>query len=109
MDARCILIVLALFSGCSLTGPQKAAPSATMVPGQPTAQTAMLASTSTPERVYRWVCRCDMLNIREGAGVSAPVVGWLKTGSPVVVTGVASGVWVEIASGGWVHGGYLCP
>jgi len=120
-----LILGLMLLAGCSLT--DVSTPAAVALADTPTPATAVPAkstkgadghagppqqasadSTAT-ESPVRVVCNCQSLNIRSKAGDDIAAVGWLDVGAAVRVTGKRSGVWVEISSGGWVHGAYLCP
>lgn len=115
MGTSRVLIALLglLLAGCSsLTSITTPTPTATHVPPpvavEPASPTlAVVESTPTPDMVMV-VCKCKSLNIRSKPGDDIAAVGWLDAGAAVRVTGKRSGSWVEITSGGWVHGGYLC-
>lgn len=74
-----------------------AAPAATMTP----APTATAAPTATP---WRCIVTADALNVRSGAGVNYPAIGWLYKGDVCEITANNDG-WLQI-SAGWINGDY---
>ena len=70
---------------------------------------APFAATDAEAACVSGVASNDVLNIRNGAGGSYNIVGFIRPGKCGVVTGRRQGnwVWVDYGRGGYVHSRYL--
>ncbi len=50
----------------------------------------------------KWKVSCEMLNIRSGPGIGAPIIGRIREGTAVPELAVVETRWIRIADGEWV-------